>query len=81
MIKADKIGDKMHLPFVNDCLLLKEKLTFFDTIEKVNLDIGLKKTKKKKHRRRVSVPWYIISVIKLRISRFDSKAKSKISFS
>ena len=71
----------MHLPFVNDYLLLKEKLTFFDTIEKVNLDIGLKKTKKKKHRRSVSVPWYIISAIKLRISRFDSNTKSKISFS
>ena len=35
----------MHLPFVNDCLI-KRKADFFDVIEKVNLDIELKNTKK-----------------------------------
>ena len=45
MIKADKIGDEMHLSFVNDCLI-KRKADFLDPIKKVNLDIGLKKIKK-----------------------------------
>ena len=45
MIKVDKIGDEMHLSFVNDCLI-KRKADFLDPIKKVNLDIGLKKTKK-----------------------------------
>ena len=44
MIKADKIGDEMHLSFVNDCLI-KGKADFFDPIKKVNHDIGFKKTK------------------------------------
>ena len=34
----------MYLPFVNKCLL-KRKADFFDSFRKVNLDIGLKKTK------------------------------------
>ena len=42
LIKTDKIGEEMHLPLVNDCLI-KEKA---GTIKKVNLDIGLKKTNK-----------------------------------
>ena len=45
MIRADKIGDEMHLSFVNDCLI-KGKADFFDSIKKVNHDIGFKKTKK-----------------------------------
>ena len=35
----------MYLLFVNECLI-KRKTEFFDPIKKVNLDIGLKKTKK-----------------------------------
>ena len=48
----------MHLPLVNDCLM-KEKAA---TIKKINLDVGLKKTKKKlenifSHERRFEVSW------------------------
>ena len=58
MIKTDKIGEEMHLPLVNDCLI-KEKAA---TIKKINLDVGLKKTKKKlenifSHERRFEVSW------------------------
>ena len=35
----------MHLSFVNDCLI-KRKADLFYPIKKINLDIGLKKTKK-----------------------------------
>ena len=45
LIKAGKIGDEMHLLFIND-RLRKGRADFFDPIKRVNLDIGLKKTKK-----------------------------------
>ena len=45
MINAGKIGNETYLSFVNECLI-KAKADFFDPIKKVNLDIGLKKTKK-----------------------------------
>ena len=45
LIKAGKIGDEMYLSFVNE-RLIKGKANFFDPIKKVNLDTGLKKTKK-----------------------------------
>ena len=35
----------MYLSLINDCLI-KRKADFFDLVEKINLDIGLKKTKK-----------------------------------
>ena len=35
----------LTLPFVNECRT-KRKADFFDPIKKVNLDIGLKKTKR-----------------------------------
>ena len=39
LVKADKIGDEMYLSFIND-YLIKGKAGLFDTIKKVNLDIG-----------------------------------------
>ena len=45
MIKADKIGDEMYLSFLNE-RRIKGKAEFFDPVKKVNLDIGLKKTKR-----------------------------------
>ena len=46
LIKAGEIGDGTYLLFVNECLI-KGKTDLFDTIKKVDQDIGLKKTKKK----------------------------------
>ena len=43
LIEAGKIGDEMHLLFIND-RFSKGRADFFDPIKKVNLDIGLKKT-------------------------------------
>ena len=45
MIKAYKIGDEMYFSSVNECLI-KGKANHLDSIKEVNLDIGLKKTKK-----------------------------------
>ena len=44
LIKADKVGDDMHLSFVNDCLM-KRIADFFEPVNKVNLDIGSKERK------------------------------------
>ena len=45
LIKADKIGDEMHLPVVKG-LSYKRKSRHFDPNKKVNLGLGLRKTKK-----------------------------------
>ena len=45
LIKADKIGDEMHLPVVKG-LSYKRKSRRFDPNKKVNLGLGLRKTEK-----------------------------------